>query len=166
LLRSARFWLLLLGRWPKRSKSLLRANRLVARNPLRLELARQRDISYGRSAVSKGSMKPGGPTGGTPQHGFTTPTNVRGRPVAWAAVAFATRTIAHRARDPIGEVRVGSTANRQWNRSAASRIRECPANPIPPSPPCLAGLKLGRSPSPVCARFLLRAALAGGVQSR
>jgi hypothetical protein len=144
----------------------LRANRLVARNPLRLELARQRDISYGRSAVSKGSMKPGGPTGGTPQHGFTTPTNVRGRPVAWAAVAFATRTIAHRARDPIGEVRVGSTANRQWNRSAASRIRECPANPIPPSPPCLAGLKLGRSPSPVCARFLLRAALAGGVQSR
>jgi hypothetical protein len=59
LLRSARFSLLLLGRWPKRSESLLRANRLVARNPLRLELARQRDISCGRSAVSKGPMKPG-----------------------------------------------------------------------------------------------------------
>src|SRR5258708_1384179 len=49
LLRSARFSLPLLDRWPK---SLLRANRLVARNPLCRELARQRDISYGCSAVS------------------------------------------------------------------------------------------------------------------
>jgi hypothetical protein len=36
---------LLLGRWHKRSESLLRASRLVARNPLRRELARQRNIS-------------------------------------------------------------------------------------------------------------------------
>jgi hypothetical protein len=42
--QSARFSLPLLDRWPKRSESLLRANRLVARNPLCRELARQRDI--------------------------------------------------------------------------------------------------------------------------
>jgi hypothetical protein len=51
LLRSERFSLPLLDRWPKRSESLFRANRLVARNPLRRELARQRDISYGPSGA-------------------------------------------------------------------------------------------------------------------
>jgi hypothetical protein len=45
------FALPLLDRWPKRSESLFRANRLVARNPLRRELARQRDISYGPSGT-------------------------------------------------------------------------------------------------------------------
>jgi hypothetical protein len=51
LLRSERFSLPLLDRWPKRSESPFRANRLVARNPLRRELARQRDISYGPSGT-------------------------------------------------------------------------------------------------------------------
>jgi hypothetical protein len=78
-------------------------------------------------------------------------------------------------------------ANRQWNRGAASRIREMSGQSHPPNPPCLAGLKLARSshlraapdflPAPSFVEFLftscsarkreaLRCLIVGGDQTR
>jgi hypothetical protein len=111
-------------------------------------------------------MKPGGRRAGeVARHntGFTTPSNARGRrslgrsrlrPVAGSIFLVRIRN-SHNSHELIREVWVGSGADRQWNRGAASRIRDMSGQPHPPKPPVLGRIKFGRSsPRASCARFL------------
>jgi hypothetical protein len=82
------------------------------------------------------------------------------RPVAGSIFLVRIRN-SHNSHEDIGlgtiirEVWVGSGADRQWNRGAASRIREVSGQPHPPKPPVLGRIKFGRSsPRASCARFL------------
>jgi hypothetical protein len=57
--------------------------------------------------------------------------------------------------DRAAEQSTEPSANRQWNRDAASRIEEMSGQSHPPKPPVLGRIKFGRSfPRASCARFL------------